>query len=393
MPWNSYFNPYEDEENPFAPREQQPVGYQGVDWGFNEPDNPMNASRLNRFDFTPPQAQRPQREQPQAPQYDIGPMQRYRDYLGSEPDKAEYKPGKFATVLNSLSAGMESMDKGLGSGIKLYDQLRDRPYEEEYKRWLGRGNKVKADVDVENTRYKNLEGAYNRQVDNLRENERLELARKEDARQEQELRDKGWQLDDGPNGVRVAWRIVNGQRQEIPAGTRNRYLTADEQRANQDANRSVDIWKHTTVPEGTRFSSGAQDRRQERSISAEEAAQQRTFAQQRDMFNTAEQGRDWRFGIAQNNQAGANRPVDPMSPAANNTATGMMKNKYSEFNTQDAPVKVVGNRIMITAKDESEIDRYIARLARGDKQKAAELQDKWDSMVEDALLLVPTRRR
>jgi hypothetical protein len=402
MPWNSYFNPYEDEENPFAPRQQQPVGYQGVDWGFNEPDNPMNASRLNRFDFATPQTFAPQRrEQPQAPQYDLGPMQRYRDYLGNEPDKANYKPGKFSTILNSLSAGMESMDKGLGSGVKLYDQLRDRPYEEEYKRWLGRGNKVKADVDVENTRYKNLEGAYNRQVDNARENERLELARKEDIRQDAELRDKGWVTEDGPNGMRVASRIVNGKREEIPTGIKNRYLTADQQQANVDTGNTIDIWKHTTVPEGTRFSAGAADKRQERSIGAAEAAQNRLFTQQRNMFSDAEAGRDWRFGVDQANRGAANRPVDPSSPAANNTAVNIMKNSYPEFNIASSPVRVRGNEIQFDEKllgadgepDEVKIIEYIDSISGGDKAKGRALFEKFMRLVEvDAPSLIRNRR-
>lgn len=179
--------------------------------------------------------QSPTRPQMQMPEYDFTPMRRYKDYLGTEPLRENYQPGKFRNVLNSLSAGFESMDTNLGRGAQLYDALTERDYDKAYKSWAGRANKYKTDVDLENTRYKTASADYDRAEDNRRQWRSVDIQDRNADTAERRLQlaekaheDAGFQLVDGPDGKKIGVRIRGGQTEQQPTEIPNSNLTAEQ---------------------------------------------------------------------------------------------------------------------------------------------------------------------
>jgi hypothetical protein len=229
------------------------------------PTNWDDLLNWNDIGFSPNYQQQPQPQQQgmfrsafgEMPEYDYSPMQRYKDYLGTEPLREQHRPGKFRNVVNSLSAGLESMETNLGRGTQLYDMLTDRDYNQAYKSWANRATKYKADVDLENTRYRNATTDYDRRVDNERQNRSVDIAgRNADTAFErlQLERDKyeqqGYTLTDGPNGSKAWVRMRDGQQEVVPSNIPNTRLTAQELIAQEDRRRDDAMTRHTT-PSGS----------------------------------------------------------------------------------------------------------------------------------------------
>lgn len=369
MPWQNYFD---EEDNPFAPQPRQ-TGVTGIDWGFDQPNNPYRQTEdfsdlysPSRFDRLQPQG-RGIRDTTM-PTYNMAPMERYNQYLGAEPEKDDYKPGKWGTILNSLSAGVESMDRGLGSGIKLYQQLRDQPYEEEYKKWLGRGNKLKADVDLENTRYRNVSAQASRNVDDARADAGLELQRKNLDLAERKFSDviterqrkqitEGFTLAPGPTGTAVLWRKNpdSGQLEIEETPLPNARLTAAQQQQNAEAAQT-----------GANTRAGIASRTSIRNTDANIRSREKVAVEREKRLSEAATTKSEPKPVT------ARAVVDPVSAVTSG---------YKEFNSPELITmkKDEKGKVQIAdyEDDPAKVKAYILRISGGDPERAKTYAKRW----------------
>ncbi len=306
------------------------------------------------------------------PQYDFGPMQRYKDYLGTEPQRENYKPGMFRNVMNSLSAGFESMDTNLGRGAALYDALNDRDYDNAYKGWNSRGAKYKADVDLENTRYRNVTTDYDRMQDNKRQERGVDIQARNADTAEQRLRleekkheDAGYQLVDGPNNQKLAVRVRGGQTEQMPTNIPNSNLTA-EQRINQfNTAQNNAMTRHNTASGSARL--GAQTSRQNTvdriNAAATEGDKDRSTS-------------IWRHTTR---SASMNEPKERVAtPTNTNTPVELVKNGFNgRFDHPDiVEIDPKGNVSMITS-DKERIKRGLRDISKKTNVPYEQLEQEW----------------
>ena len=191
----------------------------------------------------------------QAPEYDYAPMQRYAEYMKSEPNQEDYKPGKLNRVLNSALAGIEGYtSRDVGRGLKLGEYLNERPYQQAQNEWQKKGSRYEADVKIADARHRNAEAAYSRSVDDRRADETLQLARQKIQLDIDAAKDRGWTFEDGPDGKQVARRIRGGQVEVLPTVIPNGDFTVDEKRDNRREDVERDIHQFDTPSGGAKLS-------------------------------------------------------------------------------------------------------------------------------------------
>lgn len=319
-----------------------------------------------------------------APVYDYGPMQRYQKYLSSEPDRGDFKPSILRRILAGASGGFEAMDSGnIGRGIQLGQGILNQPYEQAYDQWAQRGNRVKADAALADTRFKNEMTAYDKQVDNaLRERTIANSERGTDLRaQEIDLRLKqfesgGWGFDTDSEGNVVARRVnpSTGQTEVQNTGMKSNELTMNDRTALQKMNNDA-ARERANIRERGAFSRllTSQDRQDKRQSRAE--SHDRTMV-------------GMRGALAEFNK-GTEAPT-VATPANTSTASGLIKNKYPELNVPELvdAIRVQGNRISLgynidDPADAEELRTKILQAAKGDRSKAAQLLQKWILLDND----------
>jgi hypothetical protein len=377
-PTSAPANWFPDYKNPFAPRPENAPRPWASSLDFNAPPTGMGAAVANA---TPQNVAPQQRRGLEPPTYNMGPMEAYTQYLQSEPERGDYKTGKFGTVINALTAGLEAKDRGLAAGVKLGEELRDRPYQEEYKKWATRGNKQKAAVDLENARYNAVERAYSRDVDNARQQQQVnislmnaKLAREkfehEATQDDIKMMTEGWQPSPGNDGKVVLWRMspVTGQPEYKQTQINSEKFSAAQQL------------------ERDRISQEAQDRRTKYTADTSSA---NTAANIRSRESEGNLNRELRRSL----DAGGNAAL-----SGRNTAAATVKNEYPELDNAkmfgDA-FTVTGNRIRINPKftDDQAGNAELANYARtkfpNDPEKQMRFVERFKSLRYDALRFVP----
>jgi hypothetical protein len=364
-------------ENPFAPRPENAPRPWASSLDFNAPQTGMGAAVSNAT----PQDIAPTRRGLQAPTYNMTPMEEYTRYLQSEPNREDYKTGKFGTILNALTAGFEAKDRGLAAGVKMYDELRDRPYQEEYRKWATRGNKTKAAVDLENARYNAVERAYGRDVENARQQQQTnislmnaKLAREkfehEATQDDIKLMTAGWQPSPGDDGKVVLWRVspITNQPEYKQTQINSKDFSAAQQL------------------ERDRIAREAQDRRTKYSADVSAGNTRANIASREREGNL---DRELRRSL---DKGGTSSLL-----SSRNTAAGTVKNDYPELDNpafKDA-FTVTGNRIRINPKftDDQAGNAELANYARtkfpNDPAKQMRFVERFKSLRYDALRFVP----
>lgn len=303
------------------------------------------------------------------PEYNMNPMQRYTQYLSDEPMRDAYKPGKFGSILNGLSAGFESMDSGsIGQGAKLFDYLQQRPYIQARSDWESRGNKVKADVELENTRYRNAVTAADRAAQRANQErtigiqeqnantamERLELERKK-------FEGNGWELRDGPGNTQIRINTRTGESQ--PTDLPNRSLTA-EQQINQFNKREEGLnQRHNTASGSARLGASTSRANTTDIISSREKEGKANREVER-----------WRHTTP---NASVSQPKEKVAtPTNTRTAVGLIENGYPEFNDPDL-VRLNGQNVTLQTNPDK-IHQVLKRLSGGDLKKYQELDKRFE---------------
>lgn len=351
--WDELLNQYDISFNPNKP---YPPAGQRVETDF----------------FAAPQSSR--RMEQVVPEYDYNPMNRYKQYLSTEPNREDYRPGKFRNVINSLSSGMEAMESGsLGRAAQLYDMLNDRGYNQAYQGWQGRANKYKADVELENTRYRNATTDYDRRQDNERQSRQVDIqagnadtAAKRLALEEQKHADAGYQLVDGPNGKKLGVRIRGGQTEQLPTDIPNSNLTAEQRIAQFETTQEGLNRRHTTPSGsavlGARTATRNTDERLK--FSREEGQADREFNR-------------WRHTTP---SASMSKPKEVVAtPTNTRTPVGLIENGYPEFNNPNL-LSMTGNEINYQT-DPKKVDAELKAISAKTGKPLSELEDQWIQMV------------
>jgi len=269
-----------------------------------------------------PEAIAPQRRQLAPPQYDYGPMTRYQEYLKSEPERADYQPRGIDRLINAAAAGVRGFQTGdVGAGLKLGNELREQPYNEAFKRWQSKGGRYQADATMAETRNKNQEAAYQRDVTNAREDRRTAIDEQRLQMQLSEARDRGFQFRPGDDGKMVAYRIKDGKPEVIPTAITNDEYTLLEKTRMREEDRQDALTRHST-PSGS-------------SLLAARTATANTAANIKS-----------REGAYSYSHGSGNDVIDPRLPGDTNTPAKLLQ-AYGEFNDPNM-ISVSGGRAQLT---------------------------------------------
>lgn len=325
------------------------------------------------------------------PEYNMAPMQRYTQYLTTEPDRANYQPGKFRSVVNGLSAGLEAMESGsLARGFQLGDILRDRPYDDAYRNWNQRGNKLKAEVELENANFKNKSTQYDRAQQRANQESEVRNREKNTELREQELHQRvrqfeqgGWEVKPSGNGKYMATRInpTTQQIETLDTGVSINDLTPQqkiqqdqmlEQGRNQRARESnatsrygTDMTRKTALD---RLATDVAENDKDRSLSKEIA------------------GMPSRSNIGRVNA--------PNGPADMATAVTYIKNGFPEFNKPEL-ISVRGNSIDGTGLERSNPKKFIEvmrKIAQENGMDERQVVERWQQFKNGAARFAPVER-
>jgi len=328
----------------------------------------------------PPQQQQqrlqvmPGMEEPSAPMYNQRVLDEYGRYLESEPNREDFKRGKFGKILDIAGAGLVGYQQGPAAGIEYGERMARRPYDEAYEKWANRGNKIAKQVELENARYKIKSDEFSRGVDDRRLERQFQLSVRKQEADEAKARDAGWTFEDGPNGSRVAMKIVNGEPQRIDTGNPNRNLSAEEQRQQFATRLGVDIWKWNTPSANTVYSGNV-------SRANNAASNATSTANTAATINAAGQRQQAGFKNTNEQNALYKEPVTAGPRATEQTTPQMfIKNTYKDF---DRPEFIeftgTGNQRKINVK-EAAIKDYIRRVSQTNPRAAIKLMEDYTAM-------------
>jgi hypothetical protein len=296
------------------------------------------------------------------PTYDFGPMQRYQEYLATEPDRAAYQPKGLDRIINAASAGLQGYRTGnVAEGLKVGEYMRERPYQEALKQWQGKGGRYEAEARMADTRYKTQDAAYQRDVTNARDEERLSMERQRLQIALADARDKGYQFRPGDNGKMVAFRIKDGKEEVLPMTISNTEYTLAQQDTQREERRQDALTQHST-PSGSSLLAAATSRQ-----------------------NAAMRDATTRGAYSYTHGSG-NEPIDPKLPGDTNTPAKLLS-AYGEFNDPKM-LSVSGGRARFQPqflKDMEDPTRGPDGKTKGEKffqEKAARTGVPYDRLVE-----------
>lgn len=330
------------------------------------------------------------------PEYDMNPMRRYNQYLSDEPTRDKYQPNNWQKLLYGLTGGLEAMGTGnIARGIQLTDALKDRPYEDAYKSWNTRGNKLKADVELANADYRNKSTAYDRAQQ--RANQERTIANTErntDIREnEYELRlrqfeNGGWEVKPSGNGRYMATRInpstgqvetqdTNVSTNEITPQERIRQFNISEEGRNERNAASVGASRYNT--DMTRKNA------EMRNATDLYGIETRKYDSKKE--------RELQERVAQMPSRSNIKDVTPPTPAEMRTAQGLVTKGFPEFNDPRL-ITMKGNTIDgtgITA-NKDEFIKVLADIGRKSGKSPQELMRRWQEFTTAAQPFAPIER-
>jgi hypothetical protein len=196
---------------------------------------------------TPPLQEQAPPNFDEGPQYNWDPIRRYNEYLNSEPDRKDFRPGKWGTILNSVKAGIHGYQTGdVAQAHNFREALQDEPYQREVESWKRRGGGLARAAELEDKRYNIAGQDYNRRVDNARQQAELDLRKRTHMLNDEKFRYdmgkdamdmmmKGWQPMLGPNGKIVMHRMGPQGPEQYETNNPNDKLTAAETRSEAKA--------------------------------------------------------------------------------------------------------------------------------------------------------------
>jgi hypothetical protein len=186
-----------------------------------------------------------------APMYDTGPMQRYRDYLDSEPNRADYSPSIWRRLLAGASGGITAMESNIPQGFKVGQAILDQPYDNAYREWSARGKKIEADARLNDSMFQRQQQNYNNQMSRAIAEQQAETSRMRALTQNErdqsqiaynearikDMQNRGWDRVSGADGNQVLVKVIDGELQTLPTNIPNEKMTvADQKRENQVRN-------------------------------------------------------------------------------------------------------------------------------------------------------------